>query len=129
MRSERLTVNRRNNELSRTDRDALRAALESKRAELVRAHEENLSVGTHSGDVAADPMDAATRATEEAELLGLASQERALLLEIDRALAKIADGTYGVSELSGRPIPVERLRAVPWARLVADEEEERERRH
>ncbi len=121
-------MNRRNNELSRTDRDALRAALESKRAELVRAHEENLFVGTHSGDAAADPMEAATRATEEDELLGLASQERALLVEIDRALAKMADGTYGVSELSGRPIPIERLRAVPWARLAADEEEERERR-
>ena len=128
MRCERLTVNRRNNELSRADRGALRAVLEAKRAELVRAHEENLSVGTHSEEVAADPMDAATRATEEEELLSLASQERALLVEIDRALAKMADGTYGVSELSGRPIPVERLRAVPWARLAADEEEERERR-
>ncbi len=125
---ERLTMNRRNNELSRADRDALRAALESKRAELLRAHKENLSLGTHSEELAADPMDAATRATEEAELLGLASQESALLAEIDRALAKMADGTYGVSEVSGRPIPIERLRAVPWARLAADEEEERERR-
>ena len=76
----------------------------------------------------ADPMDAATRATDEMDLLGLADQEGALLVDIDRALRKLDDGTYGVSELTGRPIPVERLRAVPWARLTADEEERLERR-
>jgi RNA polymerase-binding transcription factor len=53
---------------------------------------------------------------------------RNLLAEIDRALAKIKAGTYGVSELSGLPIPVERLRVVPWARLTAEEEERRARR-
>jgi DnaK suppressor protein len=120
-------MRRQNDELSHADRDMLRAALESKRAELLRARERNLSAGTHSEDPLADPMDAAQRATEEAELLALASQERALLARIDRALAKISDGTYGVSELTGRPIPIERLRAVPWAQLTADEEEQRER--
>jgi DnaK suppressor protein len=120
-------MSQRKNELSRSQREALRAALESKRAELLRAHEENLSVGTHSEGSEADPMDAATRATEEAELLELAGQERVLLSEIDRALAKMAAGTYGLSELSGLPIAVERLRAVPWARFTADEEEEHER--
>jgi DnaK suppressor protein len=112
--------------LSRADLKALRAALEAKRAELLREHEENLSAGTHSEESFADPMDAAERTEEEAELLGLASQERALLSEIDHALAKIAKGTYGVSELSGSPIPLERLRALPWARFTADEEEEEE---
>jgi DnaK suppressor protein len=115
--------------LSKKDLEALRHALESKRTELLRAHDANLNAGTRSEeDRHADPMDAATRATAEAELLGLAGQERALLTEIDRALAKVAQGTYGVSELSGRPIPIDRLRAVPWARLTADEEERLERR-
>jgi DnaK suppressor protein len=49
------------------------------------------------------------------------------LADVDRALAKIAAGTYGKSEVTGRPIPVERLRAIPWARLAADEEEDRAR--
>ena len=118
----------RNDELSRAQRETLRAALESKRAELLREHDENLAAGTHSEESFADPMDAATRATEEVERIGLAAHERALLTEIDHALAKMSDGTYGVSELSGRPIPIERLRAVPWARLTADEEERIERR-
>jgi DnaK suppressor protein len=112
--------------LSKHDLDSLRRALESKRAELTRMHDDNLAAGTHSeqGNFP-DPMDAATRAEEEAERLGLAHHERNLLAEVDRALAKIEAGTYGVSELSGRPIQIERLRAVPWARLTAEEEERR----
>ena len=121
-------MHRQNESLSRADRETLRAALESKRAELLRARDENLAVATHAEETFPDPMDAATRATEESELLSLASQERAMVGAIDRALAKMANGTYGISELSGRPIPIERLRAVPWARLTADEEEQRERR-
>ena len=114
--------------LTKKDLDSLQKALVSKRADLSRAHDENVAAGTHSEqENFPDPMDAATRAEQEAEHLGLASQERALLREIDRALAKFEAGTYGVSELSGRPIPIERLRALPWARLTADEEERRER--
>lgn len=113
--------------LTKKDLDSLHRALVSKRGDLLRAHDENVAAGTHSEENFPDPMDAATRAEQEAEQLGLASQERALLREIDRALAKIDAGTYGVSELSGRPIPIERLRAVPWARLTAEEEERRER--
>jgi DnaK suppressor protein len=115
--------------LGKHDLDSLRKALESKRAELTRAHDDNLAAGTHSDQGQfPDPMDAATRAEEEAERLGLAHHERNLLAEIERALAKMKAGTYGVSELSGRPIPIERLRAVPWARLTAEEEEQRARR-
>jgi len=116
----------RKNHLSRAHLAELRTALEAKRAELLREHDENLSAGTHTEEVASDPMEVAERATEEDELIGLASQEGAQLSEINHALAKIDKGTYGVSELSGSPIPLERLRAVPWARFTADEEEERE---
>lgn len=117
----------RTDKLSPTDLAALRALLEGKRADVLRSRDEHIVAGTHQTESLADPMDAATRATEEAELLGIATHERRLLAEIDRALTKTSDGTYGVSELSGHPIPIERLRAVPWARLTADEEEKMER--
>lgn len=42
--------------------------------------------------------------------------------KIDHALDRVREGGYGVSEVSGRPIPVERLEAVPWATTLADEE-------
>src|SRR5204862_417786 len=41
----------------------------------------------------------------------------------ERALAKMDRGAYGTSEASGDPIPYARLRAVPWARVDADEDE------
>jgi RNA polymerase-binding transcription factor DksA len=71
----------------------------------------------------ADPMDAATDATTEAEELGLSAHDDQLRREIDRALRKFDSGSYGVSELSGRAIGYERLKLVPWARATVDEEE------
>ncbi|MBV9279474.1 MAG: hypothetical protein JOZ41_05290 [Chloroflexi bacterium] len=40
---------------------------------------------------------------------------------VDRALARIAAGTYGVSEVSGKPIPHERLEALPSATTLVEE--------
>jgi DnaK suppressor protein len=49
------------------------------------------------------------------------------LERVDRALQKIEDGTYGLSDGSGKPIPRERLEAVPEALYTLSEEEVRER--
>ncbi|HSK95371.1 MAG TPA: TraR/DksA C4-type zinc finger protein [Euzebyales bacterium] len=49
------------------------------------------------------------------------------LEEIEAALARLDDGTYGISDVSGEPIPDERLRAVPWARRLVDEQDQAER--
>jgi len=67
--------------------------------------------------------DVAERMIEQDEALRMARFDQALLTDVDRALAKMDAGTYGVSEESGAPIPVERLEAVPWARRTADEED------
>jgi len=45
---------------------------------------------------------------------------------VERALKKIDDGTYGFSDISGRPIPRERLAAVPEAIYTLSEEKDRE---
>lgn len=50
--------------------------------------------------------------------------DRDLVERIDRALRRIEEGTYGISEVSGQPIPAERLEAVPWATTLVDEEAE-----
>ena len=39
-----------------------------------------------------------------------------MIEEIDHALTKFDLGTYGICEVSGEPIPEERLEAIPWAR-------------
>ena len=53
--------------------------------------------------------------------------EEQRLRAIERALAKIEEGTYGLSDLSGDPIPKARLEAMPEAALTIQEEEARER--
>jgi DnaK suppressor protein len=51
-----------------------------------------------------------------------------VLAEIDAALNRIEDGTYGICTNRGEQIPVERLEALPWATLCIDCQRERERR-
>ena len=120
----------RHSHLSSADLKALRAALEAKRAELQREVSTDISEGTHSEQFAEvrDSAERAERTEEEEELLDLADQESTLLSQINRALGKMDKGTYGLSEQSGLPIPLERLRAVPWARFIAEEEAEIEQR-
>ena len=43
------------------------------------------------------------------------------LVQVKRALDRIEQGTYGLSEVSGKPIPIERLEAVPYATTLVDE--------
>jgi RNA polymerase-binding transcription factor DksA len=53
-------------------------------------------------------------------VLSLVSSEQEALSEIDAAIKRIHDGTYGVCESSGKPIPKERLLAVPFTRHTAE---------
>lgn len=66
----------------------------------------------------------ASRSRREA----LGAQSQASLNDVRRALEKIAEGSYGLSDESGEPIARERLEAVPQATLTVEEEEEREYR-
>jgi|ERR1700683_1144355 DnaK suppressor protein len=51
------------------------------------------------------------------------------LERVDRALEKIDNGTYGLSDVSGQRIPRERLEAAPEAVCTLEEEQERESKH
>lgn len=53
---------------------------------------------------------------------GLRQDLRRTLEAIERAEARLADGAYGVSVVSGKPIPDGRLEAIPWADRTVDEE-------
>jgi RNA polymerase-binding transcription factor len=53
----------------------------------------------------------------------LADQLREELEAIERAEQRLAEGTYGISVESGKPIPDGRLEAIPWADRTADEDE------
>jgi DnaK suppressor protein len=50
------------------------------------------------------------------------------LAVVERALKKLEEGTYGLSDVSGKPIPRERLEAVPEAICTLEEEDDVQRR-
>jgi RNA polymerase-binding transcription factor len=60
-------------------------------------------------------------AVERDRDLMLSAQARETVAEIDAALDRMAAGTYGYSVQSGRPIPHDRLEAIPWATLLVEE--------
>jgi DnaK suppressor protein len=62
-----------------------------------------------------DP-EGSTLAFERSQVDALVQQTRHHLKEVDAAAARIADGTYGVCETCGEPIPADRLEARPVAR-------------
>jgi DnaK suppressor protein len=73
----------------------------------------------------ADEVDPANLASElyQDELdQGLAEDLREQLAAVERAEARLAAGTYGISIESGKPIPDERLEALPTAERTAEEE-------
>jgi RNA polymerase-binding transcription factor DksA len=53
-------------------------------------------------------------------ILSLLSQEQDALYEIEEALKRVDAGTYGICEMSGKPIPHARLEAIPFARFTVE---------
>lgn len=81
---------------------------------------------------AADARDSGEKGAREAQRSrqeALDANGRMQLGNIKRALEKIEEGSYGLSDDSGEPIPQARLEAIPEALLTVEEEEERERRN
>jgi DnaK suppressor protein len=85
-------------------RDTLRARAEGSEAS---------AFGMHQADAGSDAYD-------RDFALSLLSQEQDALYEIEEALKRIDGGTYGVCEMSGKPIPHARLEAIPFARYTVE---------
>jgi len=77
-------------------------------------------------DRGGDEADQTVRVLAEAETLTLHERLRAQLLEIELALSRIENGTYGICEETEEPIEKERLLAIPWTRLSIEGAEIRE---
>jgi RNA polymerase-binding transcription factor DksA len=86
--------------------------------------EANMLIEDHEmGDVQFDDEsgEGDTMVVERERDLALSAQARQTVVEIDEALDRLSKGTYGLSVVSGDPIPTERLRAIPWATLLVHE--------
>ena len=75
----------------------------------------------HMADIATDTYDREFS-------IGLASNERKLIYEIDDAVKKIEDGTYGICEECKNLITKTRLKAIPYARLCLKCQEKTEKK-
>jgi len=68
------------------------------------------------------PGDMGTEQFEQQRDAGLEMMRQDQLQEIEEALQRIEDGTYGYSQKSGKPIPYERLEVQPTAKNLVEEE-------
>jgi DnaK suppressor protein len=119
--------------LTSRELEHFRELLLDKRRELVgdMSHMEREALRSASGTNLSNlPMHMADMGTDNYEqefTLGLVEKERLLLREINQALAKIQDGTYGICEGTGKPINKVRLEAQPWARYSIEHARQMER--
>ena len=88
-------------------------------AERYEAEAEQLVSEREPGDVQFDEEsgEGDSIAVERDRALQISAREREEIAEIDAALARIEDGTYGTCVVSGKPIPKERLEAIPHASM------------
>jgi DnaK suppressor protein len=85
-------------------RDTLRSRAEDSEASAFGMHQADAGSDTYDRDFA----------------LNLLSQEQDALYEIEEALKRVDAGTYGICEMSGKPIPQARLDAIPFARFTVE---------
>ena len=124
---------RRKSSLSKTKIEEFRELLLQKRRELmgdVARFDGSEPLGEGGGlDVNPAHIDERDDDTFDPTLLmNLAAADRKLIGEINDALSRIEDGTYGICQHSGQPISEARLRELPWARYSIDSARELERR-
>ena len=93
----------------------------NRQSDLVKdASEEQPAFSLHMADAGTDSFD-------RDFALSRISSEQDAVYEIEEALMRIRRGTYGICELTGKPIESKRLEAVPWARFSAAAEKQLEK--
>jgi RNA polymerase-binding protein DksA len=111
--------------LTDSDIKKFKAALMAKRDETLRnvISMEDETLRKSSTELSKLPIHMADVETDNFGMectLGLVYGEKKLLNEIDAALQRIEDGTYGICEGNGKPIPKKRLEALPWTRYCVE---------
>lgn len=83
------------------------------------ANEERVPFSMHMADSGTDSFD-------RDFALSLLSADHRSLYEIEEALRRIENGSYGVCEMSGKPIAARRLEAIPWTRCSLEAQKQLE---
>lgn len=89
-------------------------------SETVKATDESKGYSQHQADEGTDDFDRIIT-------LEVTSKEFNILRQIERALEKIEEGTYGVCDITGEEIPLPRLEAIPYATMTVKAQEKFEK--
>jgi RNA polymerase-binding protein DksA len=119
--------------LAKKELDRYRDILLRKRAELLgdMTNLEEEALRQSSGSLSNMPQHMADQGSDtfdQAMSLSLVDVDRNLIREIDEALKRIDQGTYGVCLHTGKRIPAERLEQVPWTKYTIEAARELERK-
>jgi DnaK suppressor protein len=99
------------------EKDRVEKQIERENQEIVDMSSDQANENTYSNHMADDggflaDIDRTTTIRENFQVT---------LKQVNAALERMENGTYGVSEVSGKPIPAERLEVLPWATRLVDE--------
>ena len=111
-------------DLSRARLEELASLLADKRRELTeRTVDLEQQIVIKDDCSLADAADAASLQENRLRARGMVEQHQHIINEIDAALRRLRNGSYGISEKTGEPIAYDRLMLIPWARTAADDRE------
>ncbi|MES2121711.1 MAG: TraR/DksA family transcriptional regulator [Chlamydiota bacterium] len=94
---------------------------------LIRDSSEEVKTGEEVKGYSQHQADEGTDDFNRTISLQLTSKEFDILRQIERALEKIEEGTYGICDISGEEIPVKRLDAIPYAAMTVKAQEKLEK--
>lgn len=100
-------------------RDQLTKTIQGSTAE-VKSPEEARGYSQHQADEGTDDFDRTIN-------LEVATSEFGMLRQIERALQKIDENTYGICDITGNEIPKKRLEAMPYATMTVDAQDKLEK--
>lgn len=103
-----------------------KSLLDAKADILNRVKDVQKGLGDSEDGKSGDEGDQTTKALAENEFLATNERLRVQLMEIEFALARIENGSYGICEETEEPIEPDRLIAIPWTRLSIEGAEMRE---
>lgn len=113
--------------LSKSLIDKCKTALLTAKAEILnRVRDVRQDLHSSEDGKQGDEGDQTVRALAESEALSNNERLRTQLMEIEMALSRIENGTYGVCEETDENIEPDRLMAIPWTRLSIEGAEIRE---
>ncbi|WP_228389480.1 TraR/DksA family transcriptional regulator [Cumulibacter manganitolerans] len=119
--------------LSAADVKEFTALIESELAQVRQEYEDSVAIldelkNAGQDSAGDDPADAGTKTFEREQEMSIANNRRDLISQMERAMARIKAGTYGVCESCGQMIPKARLQAYPQATLCVACKAREERR-